>query len=153
MWILNRRTFIASLVASVAYLMSGAGRYALGGAAPTRLKFSEIWIAGMKFSDKTRQLDGKPVDMRGFMAPPLKPDADFFVLTRRPMAVCPFCESEADWPDDIVLVKLARPQPFVDYNVPIKINGTLEIGTDIDEETGFVSRLRIVKAKFEEIVG
>jgi len=133
--------------------MSGAGRYALGGAVPSRLKFSEVWIAGMKFSDKTRQLDGKPVVMRGFMAPPLKPDADFFVLTRRPMAVCPFCESEADWPDDIVLVRLARQQPFVDYNVPIKTNGTLEIGTDIDEETGFVSRLRIVKAKFEEIVG
>ncbi len=153
MWVLNRRAFIASLATSAAYLMSGAGRYALGGAAPIRLKFSEVWQAGMKFSDKTRRLHGKPVAMRGFMAPPLKPDADFYVLTRRPMAVCPFCESEADWPDDIVLVRLARPQAFIDYNVPIETTGTLEIGTDIDEETGFVSRLRIVKATFKELVG
>ena len=31
--------------------------------------------------------------------------AAFFVLTRIPMAVCPFCDSEANWPDDLVLVE------------------------------------------------
>ena len=152
MWMVNRRAFVGSLAASAAYLASGVGRFALA-KKPTRLKFSEVWVAGMKFSEKTRSLNGKPVVMRGFMAPPVKPDIDFFVLTKMPMAVCPFCESEADWPDDIVLVKLKRAVPPIHYNIPIKITGILEIGMDIDQETGFVSRLRVVKAKFEEMTG
>ena len=31
--------------------------------------------------------------------------------------------------------------------------GILEIGTDVDEETGFVSRLRITGATFREMLG
>jgi hypothetical protein len=138
---------------ATAFLAGGGRRFAVGAAPPTNLKFAECWVTGMKFSEKVKALDGKRVVMRGFMAPPLKPDADFFVLTRIPMAVCPFCETETDWPDDIVLVKLSRPHEFVQYNVPIKTTGTLQIGTDIDEETGFVSRLRIVGATFEEMLG
>ncbi|MEE9249943.1 MAG: hypothetical protein V3U93_02305 [Alphaproteobacteria bacterium] len=152
MWMVNRRAFVGSLAASTAYLASGAWRSALA-KKPTRLKFSEVWIAGMKFSEKTRSLNGKPVVMRGFMAPPVKPDIDFFVLTKMPMAVCPFCEAEADWPDDIVLVKLKRAVPPINYNTPIKVTGILEIGMDVDQETGFVSRLRVVKAKFKEMLG
>ena len=153
MWMVKRRTFVASLAAFSAYLASGAGRFVRAAAAPAPLKFSEVWGAGMKFSGKTRSLDKKHVVMRGFMAPPLKPDANFFVLTKMPMAVCPFCESEADWPDDIILVRLEKQEEFVHYNIPIATTGILEIGTDIDEETGFVSRLRIVKATFEEKTG
>ncbi len=148
----KRRTFVASLAASAAYLASGAWRYAVA-AEPTYLKFAEVWLSGMKFSNKTRSLDKKAVVMRGFMAPPLKPDADFFVLTRMPMAVCPFCESEADWPDDIIFVRIKGTLEAINYNTPIKTTGILEIGTDIDEETGFVSRLRIVKATFKEMLG
>ena len=29
-------------------------------------------------------------------------------LTREPMALCPFCQSDADWPADIVVVHLKR---------------------------------------------
>ncbi len=152
MWMVNRRAFVGSLAASAAYLASGAWRYALA-AEPTYLKFTEVWLSGMKFSEKTQSLDKKAVVMRGFMAPPLKPDAKFFVLTKMPMAVCPFCESEADWPDDIILVRLKKQQEFVQYNIPIETTGILEIGTDVDEETGFVSRLRIVGARFREMLG
>ena len=42
--------------------------------------------------------------MTGFMAPPLKAESKFLVLTRMPMGVCPFCELAADWPSDIVVV-------------------------------------------------
>ena len=54
--------------------------------------------------------------MRGFMAPPLKAEAKFFVLTEIPMSICPFCSSDADWPDNIVVVYLDEKQTFVQPN-------------------------------------
>ena len=65
------------------------------------------------------------------------------------MAVCPFCDSEMNWPNDIVLVRLRDRQDWVDFNQPIVVTGTLSLGTEIDEETGFVSRVRLVDAAFE----
>jgi hypothetical protein len=79
----------------------------------------------------------------------LKPDVNFFVLTKLPMAVCPFCDSELNWPNDIVLVRLRDRQDWVDFNQAIVATGTLELGTEIDEATGFVSRVRLVGAAFE----
>jgi hypothetical protein len=83
------------------------------------------------------------------MAPPLKPDAQFFVLTKMPMAVCPFCDNEADWPRDIVLVRLRERQDWVIFNRAIVTEGVLELGTEVDEETGFVSRVRLTDAVYE----
>ena len=34
-------------------------------------------------------LEGKRIRVEGYMAPPLKAESTFFVLTKRPMAVCP----------------------------------------------------------------
>ena len=81
--------------------------------------------------------------MTGYMAPPLKPEIDFFVLTRRPMSVCPFCETEAEWPIDIVLAFSEKPVEVVRYTDLIRGTGRFETGFDTDEETGFVSFLRL----------
>ena len=113
MWTVNRRAFIASVIAFTAYVAGGVRHSVLGAAKPAKLSFKEVWGDRMEFSEKTKRLHKKPVVMRGFMAPPLKPDADFFILTKLPMAVCPLCESEADWPDDIIFVRLDGPQEFV----------------------------------------
>lgn len=153
MWTVDRRAFIGSVIALTAYVAGSVRHSVLGAAKPAKLSFKEVWGERMEFSEKTKRLNKKPVVMRGFMAPPLKPDADFFILTKIPMAVCPFCESEADWPDDIILVRLESQQQFTQYNVPIETTGILEIGTDVDEETGFVSRLRIIGGKFREMLG
>ncbi|MGI9336431.1 MAG: hypothetical protein ACR2RL_25045 [Gammaproteobacteria bacterium] len=151
---ISRRSCLARMTAAYAGTIAATvvGGWTLAAVArdsATPLKFRECWARGMAFTDKVKQLDGKQVIMRGFMAPPLKPDADFFVLTARPMSVCPFCETEAEWPDDIILVRLKKAQDFLPYNVPVQTSGELQIGTDVDEETGFVSRLRIVGARFE----
>ena len=87
--------------------------------------------------------------IQGFMAPPLKAGRAFFVLTKLPMAVCPFCDSELDWPTDIVLVRLRRSQDWVDFNQPIMVPVRSALGTEIDQETGFVSRVRLVDAAYE----
>lgn len=111
------------------------------------LSFDEIysgWFAdGLTFSDKTISLEGGTVTVSGYMAPPLTPTIHFFVLTEVPMSVCPFCSSDADWPDNIIVVKVDDPITALPYDTPITVTGTLEIGSETDEETGFVSQLRI----------
>ena len=118
-------------------------------AAADRIRIRDLYGHGAAFSDQALALNEQRVQIQGFMAPPLKPDADFFVLTKLPMAVCPFCDSELDWPNDIVLVRLRGRQAWVDFNQPIVVTGTLALGTEIDAATGFVSRVRLVDANFE----
>ena len=68
--------------------------------------YSSIGVLGFEFSDKVKRLAGRTVSISGFMAPPLKAEAAFFVLTEIPMAICPFCSSDSDWPDNILVVYL-----------------------------------------------
>jgi len=105
-------------------------------------------VEGLRFSARVESLTGRAVRMRGFMAPPLKSEADFFVLSREPMALCPFCASNADWPADIVVVYLRRAATPVDYVRPIEAEGRLERGSWTDPATGFVSQLRLRDAGF-----
>src|SRR6266436_1495610 len=111
--------------------------------AAERIGVADLWAEGAEFSSRAKQLAGKAVEMRGYMAPPLKPEVDFFVLTSLPTAICPFCDAAASWPDDIVLIFLGRPIRALSYDRLIRVNGTLEIGTDTDAATGFVSRVRL----------
>ncbi|MPT23011.1 MAG: hypothetical protein E2577_08370 [Starkeya sp.] len=138
--------------------MLGAGGAALLGlpaTAAARLDFDELYakvtVLGLTFSDKVKSLNGREVTMRGFMAPPLKAEANFFVLTEIPMSICPFCSSDSDWPDNIVVVYLDRAQTFVQANAPIDVTGRLEVGSWTDPQTGFVSLLRLVGAGFRTV--
>lgn len=110
--------------------------------------YSKVSVLGLEFSDKVKGLVGKPVTMGGFMAPPLKAEAAFFVLTEVPMSICPFCSSDSDWPDNIVVIYLDEKQTFVQPSTRIEVSGMLEMGSWTDPETGFVSRLRIRGAKY-----
>jgi hypothetical protein len=116
--------------------------------AAERINVAELWAEGAEFSGRAKLLAGKAVEMRGYMAPPLKPEVDFFVLTSLPMAVCPFCDSAAAWPEDIVLVLLNRPVRAIPYDRLIVVSGTLQIGTETDAATGFVSRVRLRDSKY-----
>ena len=121
-------------------------------ASPSTLTFDEMYgkigVLGLEFSDKLKQLTGKETSMKGFMAPPLKAEAAFFVLTEIPMALCPFCSSDSDWPDNIVVVYLSEKQTFVQPSTTIEVTGTLERGSWTDPETGFVSLVRIRNAEY-----
>lgn len=121
-------------------------------ALPT-LSFDKLYasygVLGLEFSDEVKKLSGKRVKMRGFMAPPLKAESQFFVLTKMPMALCTFCSSDADWPEDIVVVYLSKRQTFVQNNTIIDVEGVLEFGSWTDPETGFVSLLRLRDARLD----
>jgi len=121
-------------------------------AEPASLRFDQLYksfgVRGLEFSDALIGLKGKPVVMHGYMAPPLKPESRFFVLTGQPLALCPFCQSDADWPADIVVVYLRKAAPLVGGGDPVIVTGRIEIGSWTDPETGFVSQVRIVDAAF-----
>lgn len=140
---MNRRTIIKLLgVMPVSWWL---GRASAQGK-PT-LKFSELYgkvtVRGVEYSSKLKSLAGKQVTMAGFMAPPLKPKLDFFVLTREPMATCPFCTTAADWPADIVLVIMPDGKELEPSVRGLTVTGRLDIGVKKDEETGFVSLVRL----------
>ncbi|MCL1824913.1 MAG: hypothetical protein FWG26_03070 [Betaproteobacteria bacterium] len=122
--------------------------------ATEHLAFEDLYksegIYGLSFTQKVKDLAGKRVRVEGFMAPPLKAEANFFVLTQKPMAICPFCSSDADWPADIVVIYLEKKQTFVQYNAMILAEGILEYGSWTDPDTGFVSLLRLKEATFKK---
>ncbi|MCL5996592.1 MAG: hypothetical protein M1546_11150 [Chloroflexi bacterium] len=117
---------------------------------PQSLDFISLYkgasITGPILSDQAKALHGRKVVMQGYMAPPLKPDIDFFVLTQTPMVYCPFCSTAADWPYNIVFVRMANGStlPAMVPSQGIQVYGTLSVGVATDEATGFVSLVRII---------
>ena len=109
--------------------------------------YKSVGVLGTVYSDQAKSLKNKEVRMRGYMAPPLKPESKFFVLTREPVAVCPFCASDAQWPADIVVVYLRETLAPINLSRRIEVTGTLEIGSWTDPQSGFVSQVRIVDAE------
>lgn len=145
---IKRRTFLAGMLATLPMILSPRA-YA------EPLKFSELYgrvtVRGVEFSSKLKELNGKAVEMKGYMAPPLKPKLDFFVLTKQPLATCPFCTTAADWPPDIVLVIMPAGKELDPSIHPLQIKGRLEVGIKRDEETGFISLIRIYADNVSEI--
>jgi hypothetical protein len=125
---------------------------AVRAAEPTPIEFTQLYksvgVRGLVFSDTVLGLKGHDVFMRGYMAPPLKAESGFFVLTREPAALCPFCQSDADWPVDIVVVYLRNASALVSAGEAVVVRGRLEVGSWTDPESGFVSQIRIVDATF-----
>jgi hypothetical protein len=144
----TRRRALSGAVSAFAALYCGTA----SGEEPTPLLFDRLYksfgVRGYQFSDLVLQLSGKPVSIRGYMAPPLKPESAFFVLTREPLALCPFCQSDADWPVDIIVIYLKSASPLVSAGEVVVVRGKLEVGSWTDPETGFVSQLRVVEATY-----
>lgn len=122
---------------------------------PVKLTFDEFYDGynvrtGLALSDKLLSLDGQEVVIEGYMAPPLKAELDWFVLTRIRLSYCPFCSTAADWPDDIALIYLdgdvIRPT-----EKPLRLQGRLEVGPAVDPETGMVSIVRIYATQLETL--
>jgi hypothetical protein len=121
---------------------------------PTPITFEEFYTRasireGLKLSEKLLSLAGRKVVMRGYMAPPLKPELDFFVLTRIRLAYCPFCSTAAEWPDDIAVVY--TPSPMKATERAVSVEGTIEVGSKMDAETGMVSLVRIYADRVDKL--
>lgn len=116
---------------------------------PVELHFNEFFVdydpwsyAEPVMSDKLLALDGERVLMEGYVAPPLKLDLNWFILSSIQLGGCPYCSGAADWTPGIVLVYLdgaEMPYPLQ----AIRLEGELHVGTAVDDETGMVSLVRI----------
>ena len=142
----GRRAFLLSLLVTPVLALPR-----LAHAAAESLSFDTLYksigVLGIKYSERAIGLKGQAVRMRGYMAPPLKPESKFFVLTRQPVSVCPFCASDAEWPVDIVVIYLKGVLAPVSFTERVEVEGKLEIGSWTDPATGFVSQVRIVEAE------
>lgn len=135
---------------AVALVVAGLMLAPIGGSADPVL-MRDLYERDLSFSQFALDMDGERITVHGYMAPPLKAESTFFVLTKMPMSVCPFCETEAEWPADIILVRTDRVLNPVPFNYPIEVEGVLSLGTQTDDETGFVSRVRLVDATFSRM--
>ena len=63
----------------------------------------------------------------------------------------PVLQHGRDWPADIVVVQLSEPVVALPFDRPISVTGTLELGTEVDAETGFVSLVRIQAQSLEAL--
>ncbi|WP_339948914.1 hypothetical protein [uncultured Albimonas sp.] len=142
-----RRDLLRAGVALAAAPLALRAPAALAADEPIRLR--ELYEKDLSFSPLATDLEGERVTIEGFMAPPLKAESRFFVLTNRPLAVCPFCETEADWPDDILAVLTRRVVDVVPFNIAIAVSGRLSLGAATDPDTGFVSRVRLEEAEVD----
>ncbi len=140
------RKFLASLFLSITMSIALEANAA-------SLDFSDMYSGasseGLVFSDTLNSLNGSEVTMTGFMAPPLKPSINFFGLTETPMAVCPFCSTDADWPYNMVVVYVNGSVDALPYDQEVTVTGTLDLGSYMDGDTGFVSQVRLLDATVE----
>jgi len=141
----NRREFGLGLAALP---LLGVASPAL--AAPTRIRMGQLYDYDndMAYSELAHTLAGTEVELQGFMAPHLKVDSEFFILSNQPVETCPFCESEDAWIDTIIFVVMRERQEAINPGLLIWTRGILDIGTAVDEATGFVSRVRLLDADF-----
>ena len=115
------------------------------------LRFRDMYSRGKDLSELAVALQGQRIEMIGYMAPPLKPEINFFVLTKIPMATCPFCNDAADWPDDIVLSYFQGEMAFTRFSNLIRVTGTFDTGIKTDAPTGFVSKVRLLDTTYTRL--
>lgn len=140
------KKFLAPCLLLIAISMS---KEAYAASLDFSMMYSGASAEGLIFSDTLNSLNGSEVTMTGFMAPPLKPSINFFVLTETPMSICPFCSSDADWPYNIVVVYVDGSVDALPYDQEATVTGTLDLGSYMDNETGFVSQVRLLNASVQ----
>jgi len=134
---LSRRLFLA---AGLSPLLA-----ATPALAERRLKISDLQTDDGP-TGAARDLDGAWIRVVGFMAPPLRAHATFFVLSDTPMAVCPYCSGVEDWQPEIVAVYTPRVFDVRPFYEAITVEGRLSLGGRRDPETGFYSMMRVEEA-------
>lgn len=109
--------------------------------------FATTGLFGIEIAEPATALAGQRVRMGGYMSPSLQPEAGYFVLSRAPLPNCPFCDTAASWPDDIVLVMLRVPGVDIDQpSTHIQVSGVLALGEAPPPEPGLVAGARLTDA-------
>lgn len=140
-------------LAALILVFGGLGHAA---AAPERLRFADFFVGptyeegvGMRpdltLSPKVQALNGKQVEIVGYMDGLLPPDGMYFMILKEPQLTCPFHTVSFDWAG-FAAVFVADPVDYVDG--PVRVTGRLEVGMKTDD-MGLVSFVRIYGAEVE----
>jgi hypothetical protein len=116
-------------------------------AGSAELRWDSLYADG-EFSEQAKLLDGAEVTLTGYMAPPLKANSKFWVMGDKPMTFCPFCATAEEWPSGIVVVYPTSNSVVPPDDRLIAVTGKLMLGLSTDPETGYVSKVRLINARY-----
>ncbi|MFC9776760.1 hypothetical protein [Paenibacillus chitinolyticus] len=101
-------------------------------------------------SNKFWDLNGKSVEIRGFMGEVLSFDKHWFLLIPAPGAECPFDNGDETYWNKIMIVFVPKETKLRYTSGPLKIKGRLDVGIKVDE-SGYKTMFRLYDASFESI--
>ncbi|WP_282937225.1 hypothetical protein [Paenibacillus sp. RC67] len=120
--------------------------------ASNELKWSEFFDDDKQStpSNKFWDLNGKTVQIKGFMGEVLSFDKHWFLLIPQPGAECPFDNGDETYWNKIMIVFVPKDTKLRYTTGPLQITGRLDVGIKIDE-SGYKTMFRLYDAKFEKI--
>lgn len=146
----------AALVGMLIAVFVGSGTVAWGEENPTRVKFGEYFTSKkteydlvrpnfrLEYTEKLKKLQGKQVELVGYMAPIIPYDGSYFMAIKLPFEDCPFCSASFDWAA-CTTVFMKKGQRVRYIGGPVRVVGILDIGQNKDA-TGLESWVRIKDA-------
>ena len=119
----------------------------------SKIKFSEMYETkdGVKnISEIYKNLDGKEVEMTGYMAVQSPLDESYIYLVNQPYVSCPFCAIGDITKLEIIPVYMADNSTIKYTENGVTIKGRLEVGEKVDA-LEYTTQCRIYADKVEEI--
>ena len=119
----------------------------------SKIKFSEMYETkdGVKnISEIYKSLDGKEVEMTGYMAVQSPLDESYIYLVNQPYVSCPFCAIGDITKLEIIPVYMADSSAIKYTENGVTIKGKLEVGEKVDA-LDYTTQCRIYADKVEEI--
>lgn len=101
-------------------------------------------------SNKFWDLNGKTVQIKGFMGEVLSFDKHWFLLIPQPGAECPFDNGDETYWNKIMIVYVPDSMKLRYTSGPLLITGKLDVGIKLDE-SGYKTMFRLYDASFEKI--
>ncbi|MFH5186090.1 hypothetical protein ACHHV8_27565 [Paenibacillus sp. TAB 01] len=101
-------------------------------------------------SEKFWDLNGKTVQIKGFMGEVLSFDKHWFLLIPQPGAECPFDNGDETYWNKIMIVYVPKDVKLRYTQGPLQITARLDVGIKIDE-SGYKTMFRLYDAKFERL--
>lgn len=132
---------LAALLVALSLTGCGSG----SDAEATKLSFAESASI-----DALRRLDGKAVTLTGYMATLSPLSGEYIYLMNLPYQSCPFCVPNTQQLANTMAVYAAKGTSFEYTDRPVRITGTLEMGSFADDY-GYEYAYRIVDARSEVV--
>lgn len=109
---------------------------------------SRLGFSGSTNINMLKSLDGKQVEITGYMATMSPVKGEFMYLMNLPYQSCPFCVPNTTQLSNTIAVYAKKGSRFEFTDRAVKVTGKLEMG-DCEDEFGYNYSYRIVDAKAE----